>query len=185
MVVPAFPFHNGTRGYQIEALNTWKENGCRGLFAMDTSTDKTIKALNCLFDSYSEKRYLEDLPNRYLHINPTTKWKVQSNLDDRTSAGQVQDKCDATDDAPQDKVYTDNPNIARLLQAVGEQQMSVKSMMEALGLKGRDNFLNLYLKPAISSGYIRLLYPDSSRHPRQKYILTVKGLMLYKDILVK
>ena len=126
-----------------------------------------------------------DLRNRYLHINPTTEWKVQPNLDDRTSAGQVQDKCDATDDAPQDKVYTDNPNIARLLQAVGERQMSVKSMMEALGLKGRDNFLNLYLKPAISSGYIRLLYPDSPRHSRQKYLLTVKGLMLYKDILVK
>ena len=99
--------------------------------------------------------------------------------------GQAQDKCYATDDAPQDKVYTDKPNIARLLQAVGEQQMSVKYMMEALGLKGRDNFLNLYLKPAISSGYIRLLYPDSSRHPRQKYMLTVKGLMLYKDILGK
>lgn len=30
-----------------------------------------------------------DLRNRYLHINPTTELKVQPNLDDRTSAGQV------------------------------------------------------------------------------------------------
>lgn len=34
-----------------EALNAWKENGCQELFAMETSTDKTIIALN-----------------RYLHI---------------------------------------------------------------------------------------------------------------------
>ncbi|MBQ5826283.1 MAG: hypothetical protein IIW46_02230 [Bacteroidaceae bacterium] len=35
--------------------------------------------------------------------------------------------------------------------------------------------MNLYLNPAITEGYIRLLYPDSPRHPRQKYLLTVKG----------
>ena len=60
--------------------------------------------------------------------------------------------------------------------------MSVKEMMSDMGLKGRDNFLNLYLNPAIAEGFIRLLYPDKSRHPRQKYLLTVKGLMLYKEL---
>ena len=55
-------------------------------------------------------------------------------------------------------------------------------MMNGLGLKGRDNFLNLYLMPAIANGYVRLLYPDSPRHPRQKYLLTVKGLAAYKEI---
>ena len=54
-------------------------------------------------------------------------------------------------------------------------------MMEALGLKGRDNFLTLYLNPAITAGYVRLLYPDSPRHPRQKYLLTVKGLAVYNE----
>ncbi len=53
--------------------------------------------------------------------------------------------------------------------------------MERLELKDRKNVLNLYLKPAVSDGYIRLLYPDSSRHLRQKYLLTVKGLTLYND----
>lgn len=32
-----------------------------------------------------------ELRNRYLHINPTEEWKVQPNLADRTSAGQVRD----------------------------------------------------------------------------------------------
>ena len=126
-----------------------------------------------------------DLRNRYLHINPAEEWKVQPNLADRTSAGQVQDKCEATDDTLQDKRHTNNPNIEKLVRTLGEQQMSVKQIMEALGLKGRDNFLNLYLKPSISKGYVRLLYPDSPRHSRQKYLLTTKGLALYREIIGK
>lgn len=55
-------------------------------------------------------------------------------------------------------------------------------MMHGVGLKGRDNFLNLYLNPAVSGGYLRLLYPDSPRHPRQKYLLTVKGQALYHEL---
>lgn len=54
--------------------------------------------------------------------------------------------------------------------------------MEGLGLKDRKNVLNLYLNPAVNDGYVRLLYPQSPRHPRQKYLLTVKGLALYKEI---
>ena len=80
----------------------------------------------------------------------------------------------------QDKLRTDNANIKRLIIVIGNQELSVKSMMDALDLKGRDNFQNLYLKPAISEGYVCLLYPNSPRHPRQKYLLTVKGLTVYK-----
>jgi len=29
---------------------------------------------------------------------------------------------------------------------------------------------------------VRLLYPDSPRHPRQKYLLTVKGMMLFNQL---
>ena len=54
--------------------------------------------------------------------------------------------------------------------------------MEKLGLKDRKNVLNLYLNPAITDGYVRLLYPDKPRHPRQKYLLTVKGLALYNEL---
>ena len=42
--------------------------------------------------------------------------------------------------------------------------------------------MNLYLNPAISEGYLRMLYPQSPRHPRQKYLLTVKGLALYNEL---
>ena len=69
-----------------------------------------------------------------------------------------------------------------LINVVGKQELSVKEIMEGLKLKDRKNFLNLYLNPAIAEGYVRLLYPNSPRHPRQKYLLTVKGLALYNEL---
>lgn len=93
------------------------------------------------------------------------------NEGDRTSSGQAQDK-----------VHTDNPEIERLVAVIGKEQMSVKMMMEKLQLKGRDNFLRLYLFPALEEGFVTLLYPDKPRHPRQKYLLTVKGLALLSEL---
>ncbi len=60
--------------------------------------------------------------------------------------------------------------------------MSLKEMIGAVGLKDRKNFLEYTLTPAINGGFVRMLYPDSPRHPRQKYLLTVKGLLAYKDL---
>lgn len=114
-----------------------------------------------------------DLRNRYLHISPTEEWKEQPNLqENRTSTGQVQDK-----------LFTKDNNIISLIKLLYDNQMSVKEMMEGLNLKGRDNFLNLYLSPAIKEDYVCLLYSDKPRHPRQKYLLTSKGIALYKEVI--
>lgn len=139
-----------------------------------------------------------ELKNRYLLVNPPEEWKQP------TSTGQAQDKHGTSvegspkyhirtvEGSPnkhrtstgqvQDMLHTDNPNIQNLICVVGVQELSVKEMMSGIGLKGRDNFLNLYLTPAISEGYVRLLYPQSPRHPRQKYLLTVKGVALYNEL---
>ena len=55
-------------------------------------------------------------------------------------------------------------------------------MLEGVGLKDRMNFVEYNLNPAIVEGYVRLLYSDKPRHPRQKYLLTVKGLALYNEM---
>lgn len=122
-----------------------------------------------------------DLRNRYLHIHATDEWKVQQNLEGGTNNQQEEYKHGSSTGQVQDKLSTDNANIKRLIIVIGNQELSVKSMMNALELKGRDNFQKLYLKPAISEGYVRLLYPNSPRHPRQKYLLTVKGLAVYDE----
>jgi len=123
-----------------------------------------------------------DLRNRYLHIHPTEEWREQPNLATPLSINHGQDKYRTSTGQVQDKLHTDNPNIVKIVRVVGNKELSVKEMMDDTGLRGRDNFLNLYLTPAVKEGYVRLLYPQSPRHPRQKYLLTVKGLALYNEI---
>lgn len=126
-----------------------------------------------------------DLRNRYLHIHPTAEWSVQPNLAKPTTNRQAPDKYLTSTRQVPDKLHTNNPNIIRLIQVVGENEMSVKEMVGLVGLKDRENFLQHYLNPAIEEGYICLLYPNSPRHPRQKYLLTVKGLALYNELTKK
>lgn len=70
--------------------------------------------------------------------------------------------------------------IINLVKVAGQHQLSVKEMMIKMNLKGRDKFLSLYLNSAIIEGYIRLLYLESPRYSRQKYLMTVKVLDFMK-----
>lgn len=123
------------------------------------------------------------LRNRYLHIHPSAEWSIQPNLAAIKSTGQVQDKHRTSTEQVCNRIHSDNPDIERLVAIVGKEQVSVKTMMERLQLKGRDNFLKLYLIPAIEENFVALLYPDKPRHPRQKYLLTVKGLALLSSLI--
>lgn len=70
----------------------------------------------------------------------------------------------------------------KIIKSIANKSCSVKQIMEAMELSGRDNFLKNYLNPAINAGIVTLLYPDKPNHPRQKYLLTPKGLGLYNDL---
>lgn len=72
-------------------------------------------------------------------------------------------------------------NIKRLILAIGSGEKSVKEMMEIVGLKNRPNFFEHSLTPAIQEGIVKMKYPNSPRHPRQKYLLTVKGFAMYDE----
>ncbi len=54
---PRFPYESGPREYQKQALQNWKSNKQKGLFAMATGTGKTITSLNCLLEIYNQKKY--------------------------------------------------------------------------------------------------------------------------------
>ena len=120
-----------------------------------------------------------DLRNRYLHIHPTEEWRIQPNLATRTSGVQVPEQ---VPEQVRDMLHTDNPLILELIKEIGDKELSIADIMKVLGLKHRPNFLEYHLNPAIKGGFVRMLYPDSPRHPRQKYLLTVKGLALYIEI---
>lgn len=57
-------------------------------------------------------------------------------------------------------------------------EMIRKGVQLALELKHEGNFRENYLEPAITAGLVQMKYPDSPNHPKQKYLLTEKGLML-------
>ena len=75
-------------------------------------------------------------------------------------------------------IQPSSENVTRLVLSIGKEEMSVKSMMEAVGLKSRPNFMDYSLAPAIREGFVCMKYPANPHHPRQRYLLTLKGLML-------
>ena len=108
------------------------------------------------------------LKNRYMMIDAPEDWKMpeseQAANKNRTSTEQVAEQ------------------VRALVLSIGKDQLTLKQMMEKMNLKHRPNFIDNYLNPAIADGYVHLLYPDKPHHPRQKYLLTVKGLTFYHDI---
>lgn len=76
------------------------------------------------------------------------------------------------------KLVADNPNVLSVINAIGKDECSIKQIMKIMNLKDRPSFLNVYLTPAIAEGFVRMKFPNSPHHPRQRYLLTLKGLML-------
>lgn len=108
-----------------------------------------------------------ELKNRYMVVN------LPSEMDEKhtpISTRQASDKCPIS-----------SMEIDMLIKVLAEQQLSIKDMLAAMQLKDRENFMANYLNPAIKEGFITMLYPDKPRHPRQKYLLTVKGLAVYNS----
>ena len=81
-----------------------------------------------------------------------------------------------------DLLHTNNTLVIDLIKKIGNESVSISQLMKLLELKHRPNFLEYHLKPAMKEGYVRMLYPESPRHPRQKYLLTMKGMALYNEL---
>ena len=114
-----------------------------------------------------------ELKNRYMLIDGPEEWRMSKGTPASTPASTPQ---------VQDNLHTDNALIICLIRVIGYNQLSIKEMLDGVGLKDRMNFIEYHLSPAIAEGYVRLLYPDKPRHPRQKYLLTVKGTLLYNQL---
>lgn len=109
-----------------------------------------------------------ELKNRNMIVNTTSEIKKEQNP---TSTRQVPDK-----------LPTSSNEVHSLIEILAEQQLSIKEILAAMNLKDRENFMVNYLNPAIKEGVVVMLYPNSPKHPRQKYLLTDKGLVIYNSI---
>lgn len=109
-----------------------------------------------------------ELKNRTMIINTLQQPTEQV---DRTSTEQVPNKLTEQLGTP----------LFAIVKAIGTEQCSLKVIMEKIELKHRPTFIANYLTPAIQSGLVTPLYPDSPKHPRQKYLLTIKGLAIFNS----
>ena len=60
-------------------------------------------------------------------------------------------------------------------------EMTRVGIQAALGLKGRANFEERYLKPAMEMGLVDMTIPDKPHSSKQKYRLTVKGKIVQEE----
>lgn len=70
-------------------------------------------------------------------------------------------------------IQPSSENVTRLVLAIGKEEMSVKSMMEAIGLKNRPNFMDYSLTPAIREGFMCMKYPAN--------LATIKAIERLED----
>lgn len=114
-----------------------------------------------------------ELKNRYMLIDAPAEWKV-------TETGSTTPI--STPSSSKNQLYTDNVNTQKLVAIIGEEGRSAKEILGLLNLHDRKNLLEYYLAPAQATGFVTMLYPDKPRHPRQKYLLTAKGLALLSSL---
>ena len=79
----------------------------------------------------------------------------------------------------------DNSKALKLkafLSIIGENGANLKVLMEGMHLRDRKSFVNNYVNPNLSEGYIAMLYPEIPNHPMQSYYLTNKGRELLEQL---
>ena len=115
---------------------------------------------------------INTLKNRYMMIDVPEEWKMPDS----------EQEPDKSPDKSPDKFAIKNLYVRRLVEAIGRDEVTIKDSLKKLGLKDRESFMNVYLNPAMKERFVRMKYPDKPNHPRQRYLLTVKGLALYNEI---
>ena len=138
------------------------------------------------------------LKNRYMMIKPPEEWRMPEgeNPDHQIANEQEKDKYHtSTAQAPHkyrtsssvinlnpdSKFYTNNEDIIELVRVIGNDELSIGQMMDIKKLKHRQSFVATHLEPALREKFVRRKYPDRPNHPKQKYLLTAKGVALYNE----
>ena len=139
----------------------------------ELTIDEVVELINQYYSKKKQKA--EQAPDKHMTSTLQVPRKYPS------STPQAPDNL--PDNLP-DMFSTKNQYIISLVMVIGLKEMSIKEMLEQLGLKNRESFMDVYLNPAIKEKFVRVLYRDNPHHPRQKYLLTAKGIVLYNEIIV-
>jgi len=86
----------------------------------------------------------------------------------------------STDQVPQEFRGT-SVEVESLIKVLNGE-LSRQEIQQVLGLKHKGNFRENYLEPALELELIRMKHPDSPNHPKQRYVLTEKGVVLKRTL---
>ncbi len=81
--------------------------------------------------------------------------------------------------------------VKRLIHSLGDDELSVDEILKMYKLlykqvyKSKGYFKRHTIQPALLEGYVEMIYPDKPNHPKQKYRLTAKGLVLKESLKKK
>lgn len=131
---------------------------------------------NLMLDEHNELR------NRYMLIGYSEVDETPTCLYEDTPISTPTSTTEGTPTSTGELSASVSDSVRRLVTAIGKDEKSVREMMAIIGLKDRKNFVEYSLAPAIQADLVQMKFPDSPRHPRQRYLLTAKGLALYDEI---
>ena len=72
-----------------------------------------------------------------------------------------------------------SPRLIRLIKAIGTDTLTRRGICGNMGVRARKNLWDNYMTPAMTQGYIKMLYLDHPNSPDQAYYLTEKGMKVY------
>ena len=74
-----------------------------------------------------------------------------------------------------------SPRLIRLIRAIGTETLTRRGICGNMGVRARKNLWDNYMTPAMTQGYIKMLYSEHPNSPDQAYYLTEKGMKVYNE----
>ena len=78
--------------------------------------------------------------------------------------------------------------VNRLIHSVEDGELSVDEILKVYKLlykqvyKSKGYYKRHTIQPAMLEGYVEMIYPDKPKHPKHKYRLTAKGIVLKNSL---
>ena len=106
-------------------------------------------------------------------VNPKSKKGNQA-------SGQVSDQVgeQVSDQAGEQAGDQASEQVRNIVRCIGDSILTMADIQKKLNIASRRYVRIEILTPAINQGYVMRAYPDSPRHPKQRYYLSEKGLRL-------
>ena len=100
----------------------------------------------------------------------------------RPSIVQAPSKYQPSTNQASEAIHEIRVEIKNIVKVVTET-LTLQDIQERLGLKHRGNFRSNYLEPAIKQGFVSMLFPNTPKHPDQRYLLSPKGNELLQILI--